>query len=251
MLKNPIKYLAIDHPERGLLDVEVAIVPLAIEHIWKWSTFVQPLVDHYYRQADEKKHPQRLVRADVKWNWWQIASLATLHNSTTRLPQNQSGKAKGLAVVLEGTEMGAFPIGMLTVVPKFYCNAFGAYRSRGFTWFLSDAPTELYTNYLKTDPIRGVATTLVDCSIQTALDDGEDGTLLLHADPNGGQGLLDFYLKRGMNRLPVDGGPISILWRRKNSHEYFHFDSNEAADFCKKNDHRRAQLSLKMASVTS
>lgn len=238
MLKRPIKRLGTTDSKGKAVDVVVSVVPLSLSLIKIWSDYVQPVVDKYYRHdSDSSKKGE--VRADVGWNWWQIASLVFLHNSAVLRPISPSGLARGLAIVIRAKDGRQFPIGMLTTVPKFFCKAFGESRKRGFAWYLSNAPEEVYTEILGINPVSGVATALMDCGIQASLDAEQDGTFLLHADPNGGDKLRSYYLNRKMKQLDANDGPVTIIWRRKNSDEYFHFDALGAAAFCAANDPRR------------
>jgi len=129
---------------------------------------------------------------------------------------------------------------MLTAVPRLSSFAFGERLHRSFAWYLADAPQETYQDLLGRPYVKRVASALLDCAIQTAIDQGDDGTFLLHADPNGGKHLADFYrIKVGMQQLPAGAPPITRFWRRGNSDEYFHFDEVQAKAFCRQFDPRR------------
>lgn len=211
--------------------------------IQRWSTYVQPLVDSNYKHSAPDV-PDTHTRADVGWRWGRIRQYAALHSIMTRIPGSSSGPAKAMCLVVHPNSAPEFPIGMLTTVPRFHCNAFGQARHRGFAWYLSDAPVEAYKQILKCPPIRGVAMALLDCSIQASLDDPLDGTHLLHADPNGGEKLVSFYTGRcKMQQLPPNQDPISVIWRRGHSEEYFHFDAVQAGLYCAQYDARRNQES--------
>ena len=114
-------------------------------------------------------------------------------------------------------------------------------RERGFGWYLSDAPAEAYRQVLKIPAIKGVAAALIDCSIQATVDAAGDTTHLLHADPNGGAKLIEFYRDRCfMVQLPSTNGPITPVFRRLDKpEEYFHFDDAQAKGYSANYDPRR------------
>ena len=239
VLQRPVRSLPSFNGAGAPEDVLVEVVPMTARLAYIWHVQSQPLVNKHYVH-DGAAGTGKRVRADVGWSWPKYLNLAGLHNLTITLPGNPHGPALGLCLVVDTGPTGAFPIGMLTTVPRLWCTAFDAERARGFGWFLADAPQEVYTDVLKRGYVKRVATALLDCAIQAALDAGEDGTFLLHADPNGGQHLIDFYKgKVRMEQLPAGAAPITRFWRRANSEEYFHFDEVQAKAFCLEFDPRR------------
>ncbi len=145
-----------------------------------------------------------------------------------------------MCIVVKQAGAPEFPIGMLTVVPQLTCNALGSTRDRGFAWYLADAPGEVYRDVLKSPRVKGVATALIDCSLQATLEASGDGTHLLHADPNGGEKLVEFYGQRcRMTRLPPTNGPVTWLRLTSSPTEYFHFDNGQSRAFCATFDARR------------
>ena len=143
-------------------------------------------------------------------------------------------------MVVDTGATGWFTIGMLTMVPRLHTNALGLQRDRGFGWFLADAPAEAYVGILKCPKVREVASALLECGIQASKDSGQDGSFLLHADPSGGDRLKDFYrLNCRMTQLPPNGPPVTLVFRRGKTDEYFHFDASQAAAFCQRFDPRR------------
>ena len=100
-------------------------------------------------------------------------------------------------------------------------------------------PIRSYDEVLKIERVRGVATALLDTAIQSGLDLGAEGTMLLHADPTAGPKLIKFYSGRcGMTQLSQSDPPISTL-RRLNPEQYFVMDAATAMSFCAKYDLRR------------
>lgn len=216
--------------------VKVSVVPMTQVLAKQWHEKVQPLVNRHYSHDDGSS---KRVRADVGWRWPSYLKLVAIHNYLTRIPGNASEKGKAMCLVVSKGEQ-KFPIGMLSMVPKLHCNIHGIERQRAFTWYLADAPLETYEQYLGQPPVRGVAKALLDCTIQAALDEGDDGELLLHADPRGGNKLIEFYATRcKMNRLPRSNGRITTVWRRGRPEEYFHFSGAAAQAFSALYDSRR------------
>jgi hypothetical protein len=228
MLQRPIKRTATKDTSRDLL---VNVVPMTRELTYLWHEKVQPLVDNNYKHFDVTL-PNTQIRADVGWNWVRWFYLAGLHNFSRIISRH--GKALALCIVADTGQTGIFPIGMLTVVPQLKCTVAGDSRERSFAWYLADAPKEVYTTLLNIPPAKNIALALLDCGIQAALDLNQDGTLLLHADPNGGTKLINFYGSTvGMQRLPANSGPITPIFRRDNSEEYFLLDDINSNAFCK------------------
>ena len=231
---NPIKTLLCQDTNSVRSSVLVDVTPMTQVHANEWHTHVQPLIDRYY-EFDGPAVLEEDTRADVGWDWNLYRSLAYVHNAGVQLKGSYSGKAMALAIVVRTHQNHEIPIGMLTVVPEFYCNVANVTQTRGFAWFLADAPEEFYTQVLNVAPISGVARMLLDTAIQTTLDAKADGSLLLHADPHGGAKLVRFYTKYGMAPLRLGHPPVSIL-RRRNISEYFYMDSVQSAAFCAMND---------------
>ncbi|RON38111.1 hypothetical protein BK666_30650 [Pseudomonas frederiksbergensis] len=234
-LQRPIASLLASDASGIPFQVKVSVVPMTKALARQWHESVQPIVDNHY---SHEGFASQKVRADVGWRWPNYLKLVAIHNYLTRMPGNASEKGKAMCVVVSKGEQ-KFPIGMLSLVPKLHCNVQGVERQRAFTWYLSDAPAELYEQFLRQPTIRGVAKALIDCTIQAALDEGDDGALLLHADPNGGRKLVDFYTSScKMRRLSPKNGIVTAIWRRRRPDEYFHFTGADAQAFSALYDHR-------------
>lgn len=238
-LNSPIKVLPFaSTAANGGTNIQVRVTDMTIGLAIRWHTRVQPLVDGNYGAASSASPGQR-TRADVRWDWRQILGLSKLY-SAAALALPGSGPAIALAMVVDTGPTGWFPIGMLTTVPRLFTNALGLQRDRGFAWYLADAPYEAYTDILKCPRVRDVAAALLDCGIQACKDQGYDGAFLLHASPTGGERLKDFYRVRcRMTQLPPNEPPITTVFRRGPTEEYFHFDAIQAGAFCQQFDPRR------------
>lgn len=222
----------------GDMNIKVKIVYMTIDLALRWHRIVQPLINRHYTTASASATGQR-TRADVGWDWRLIFSLSKIYAAGS-FAQPRSGPSVALAMVVDTGATGWFPIGMLTMVPRLHTNALGLQRDRGFGWFLADAPSEAYVGVLKCPKVREVASALLDCGIQASKDSGQDGSFLLHADPSGGDRLKDFYrVNCRMTQLPPNGPPVTLVFRRGKTDEYFHFDASQAAAFCQRFDPRR------------
>lgn len=227
----PIKSLLSRTPS-GVKAVPIAVVPMTAELVDKWHEFVQPLIDSNYVHWGPGTN-SALVRADKQWNWHNNFTLLALHNTLYAGGSRIHGEGVAMCIVFRSPdESEEFPIGMLTAVPKLHTNVVGQRRQRAFTWYLSDAPEEVYSKILGIPAIQGVAKALLDCTIQAALDDSHDGNLLLKADPHGGKKLEDFYSKCGMRQLPNGHPPVTPVFRRFTTHRYFYFLAYEAQAYC-------------------
>lgn len=227
----PIKSLLSRTPQ-GVKAVPIAVVPMTAELVGKWQEHVQPLIDSNYVHWSPTTNAA-IVRADKNWNWHTNLTLLALHNTLCAGGSKLHGEGLAMCIVFRSPdEKQEFPIGMLTAVPKLQTNVLGHHRQRAFTWYLSDAPEEVYSNILGIYAIQGVAKALLDCTIQAAFDEGQDGCLLLKADPNGGTKLEDFYTRCGMKQLPNGHPAITPIFRRFKTQKYFHFLAYEAQAYC-------------------
>lgn len=228
---HPIKYLfsrvaGVPKP------VPVFVVPMTQELVEKWHDYVQPLIDANYEHWSSNVLPAS-VRADKLWNWHYNFSLLALHNTFCTYGSPKHGEGLAMCIVYRSIdETEEFPIGMLTAVPKLDTRAFGQRRLRAFTWYLSDAPDQVFNQILGIPPIQGIAKALLDCTIQAALDEQEDGNLLLKADPHGGAKLESFYTRCGMRQLPNNAPAVTRFFRRSATHKYFNFLAPESHAFC-------------------
>ncbi|UGQ47825.1 hypothetical protein [Massilia endophytica] len=235
-LKRPIKTLPF--AEAGTEDVLVEVRRMTWDHVNVWHSLVQPIINANFRHWHSGIAPGD-ARADVGWDWGFNYALALLHNAATYVPGNASGPALAMAVTVATVEGREIPIGMLTVVPQFQSTVERQAAQRSFAWYLADAPKAFYTDVLGAVPVKGVASALLDCAVQSGFDAGGSGDTLLHADPHGGEKLQEFYVQRcGMRQVGIDNGPIS-LFRRRHTDQYFHMDAPTASGFSQRFDARR------------
>jgi hypothetical protein len=238
-LQKPITSLPCDSgTSANTADVLIEIKQMTWHHVNIWHTLVQPLIDSLFEHWHAGVSAQN-ARADVGWDWARNYGLTLLHNTACYIPGNQSGLARALALTVNTTDGDEIPVGMLTVVPEFNCNIENVVATRTFAWYLADAPRAFYSTVLGVDPVKGVALALLDCAIQSGFDAGSNGATLLHADPNGGHKLTEFYENRcGMRKLNLGNGSLSLL-RRNHAEQYYAMDAAAAVRFCQNFNVRR------------
>lgn len=236
-LSNPIRRL-LYRPPAGLPPAlcPVRIVPMTLQHALYWHRHVQPLINDQYVKARENVTQDTFagVRADVGWRWPLNYALAGCFNRLRRGTE----RAVAWCIVAEAQE-GLVPVGMITAVPAYASPYPDDEAKLGFVWYLSNAPTEHYSK-VGLPPLLGVAYTLLDIAIQTRLDVGADGSIFLHADPAGGDKLIEFYEdKCRMTRLR-HSKRISLV-REVTPGEYFAMGNDQALAFCARfNEYRGA-----------
>lgn len=202
--------------------IDIKILPLTSELANRWHSQVQPIIDRNYQHWTDGCE-ERLVRADVGWNWPRIKSLKFLHDIGHSVSPTTFTKGLCVTVEFQGKD---FPIGMLTLVPKYKCNV-ERWGFKGYMWYLSSAPQQIFIDIFRDDIIEGVAKSLIDCAIRASYDEDGDGALLLHADPNGGVVLRKYYLKNNFKQVPEANGRITnFRWRNRT--QYYHLTPQEA-----------------------
>lgn len=225
---------------------DVVVVPMTPQHADWWHSEVQlKWIDANYCKAVQtatvtcsedaseinslaSKDSRLKVRADVGWSW-----------------PSQLQRARWLYLLTKGRQIpycwtmlsfdsyqenaNLHPIGMLIVVPVFKSTINSLTKQRTFTWYLADAPSDLFQAW-GIEPLHNIATGLLDTALQTANCLDLDGEMLLHASPSGGARLLRFYLETcGMACVSNSLGRISVT--RVNDGRYFFFEPTKAKQF--------------------
>ncbi|XUW93147.1 hypothetical protein OH764_33785 (plasmid) [Burkholderia sp. M6-3] len=233
-LANPIRRLKYDGAEPDVF-CPVKAVPMTLGHAWYWHRHVQPLVNDQYVSAtagNVRLDPHAGVRADVGWNWPLYYAMA---GTTNRLKQGAE-RAVAWTIVAEVSE-GWVPVGMLTSVPAYASPYPGDHSKLAFVWYLSNAPRE-HLDRVGLPPLLGVAYMLVDVAIQTRLDLGGDASIFLHADPAGGEKLVEFYERKCRMARLWNEKRISLV-RKVEPGQYFAMANEQARDFCARFDKYR------------
>lgn len=181
-----------------------------------------------------KEDSRARVRADVGWNWPNLLRRAHWLNLLTK-----EYCSCWSMLSFDGYRAGAKlrPIGMLIIVPRLESTVEAEQRPRMFTWYLADAPGELYATW-EVAPLRNVATGLLDTALQLASHHGQDGEMLLHAAPSGGSRLLRFYSRTcGMTCVSKSSTRISLS--RSSDGRYLICKKAQSRAFCQSfNDYR-------------
>jgi hypothetical protein len=192
-LLNEIKYIQ-SAPSLTGCNVPVDVVDIDQHLVRYWHSYIQPFINAI---GD---------RADRGWDWRLICSASNLIGGVLRQ------RTKGLAIVVN--LMPDFPA-MIPVALLHLVNRYPHFRDHRqvstFLWYLSDAPREALQQLkeLNTgiqifteDKIPKMLGALaLDTALIHSFRESNQGRLGLHAAPEGGQRLLDWYKDKGMIQI--------------------------------------------------
>jgi hypothetical protein len=213
-------------PTRSGDEAKIRVALLTWQHVLWWHGNVQPIID---------EDPDRV---DQGWNWLLYAPFSTL--TGTVLGRNPVGYCVGL---VRGDRF----------VPCALAQLLGDYpalddndRRSTFTWFLTTAPrSAMLSNEaygLTEDRVpKRLGTITLDVAVTHSINHGGGGRMSLHADPKGGERLLQWYRDRGMlvlardRRLPA--GPRRLI--RPSDGRYCYFTVEGALQMSRGLDHLR------------
>jgi len=170
-------------PNRGGGWVPLRVATLTPEHVLWWQAEIQPVID---------RDP---TRADAGWNWLLYAPFTFL--AGTAITHAPAGYTVGIA---DGDDF--VPCALLTLVGRM--RALSDKRKRSaFVWFLTTAPEaalrRLERPALGRDDVpKRLGSIALDTAVTHSFNTGRRGLVALHADPAGGEGLLDWYQRQGM-----------------------------------------------------
>ena len=197
--------------------VELRVTKMTLPHVLWWHSHVQPIIDI------------NRSRADNGWNWLLYASMATL---TDRLLARQP---VGYTVGIVAREPGIIiPCALVQLIGRFPAlddnSAEGA-----FVWFLSTAPDEALQT-ISDYPIpvdrlpKRLGTIGLDVAVTHSINHGRRGRVALYADEEGGDGLLDWYRRRGMEVLSADRRlpPVPRRWFKPSDGRYCFYPPDRA-----------------------
>jgi len=178
-------------PTKGGGEVELRVAHLTLEHALFWQARVQPVID---------SDPERV---DQGWNWLLYLPFSKLTGKV--LQQSPVGYCVGIVA----TDRDYFiPCALLQLLGRY--PALNDHDEKcAFTWFLTTAPRAALTGldeyHLSEDRVpKKLGTIALDVAVTHSLNHGGRGRTGLHADPKGGDRLLDWYQRRGMKVLPTD-----------------------------------------------
>lgn len=193
-------------PVKEKVDVSINLVTGRVGRFW----------DRHILPVVQQANPGR-----TGYRWGTIVQYFPL---LTRVAFGWAARSYTLAVYTAGAGNNAVLSGLMTLVEGAIFP--GSTDQCVYVWFLQSAPDAyILNNGSKLTPRSGEA--LLDAAIVASFQAGFQGRILLHADPSGGNGLLEYYTNFGLTPLPQNV-PISIS-TKKNDGRYFVADSQTAA----------------------
>ena len=183
-------------------DVPIRVAKMTASHVLWWHSHVQPIID---------RDP---ARADNGWNWLLYVPFAEI--AGTVLIRKPAGYTVGLCDEANDRFIPCALVQLLGRVPALDDH----HRESAFVWFLSTAPDEALTT-IEDHPIsedhipRRLGSIALDVAVTHSLNHRRHGRTALYADERGGEVLLKWYRRRGMEVLPQDEklppGPRRLL----------------------------------------
>lgn len=228
---SPVEKYLVPTEDEEFIDGE--IVPMTFELARFWTTKVQPVIKNNYHPASQRD--DNFTRADTQWDWrtWLVLSwVQTIFFSDVKA-DSKSGISKARCLVVK-SELGKIaPIGMLIYVPKFGCTVGEKFEHRNFIWFFSDIPKEASRQLFKINRFRLIPRLLLHTAVTDRTDTNNSNEAILHADPNGGERLINKYMVNyKMTRLVDQKKPISRS-RRRDLKNYLYWTEDAITDFTK------------------
>jgi len=164
------------------------ITPMTVPHVLWWHSHVQPIID---------RDPSR---ADRDWNWLLYVSFATVASGLL------ARQPAAYTVAIVANEKGVIiPCALVQLMGRF--PALDNHSKTGaFVWFLSTAPDEALTSIseypISDDRVpKRLGRIALDVAITHSLNERRNGRVALYADEKGGEALVDWYRRCGMEVL--------------------------------------------------
>jgi hypothetical protein len=178
--------------------VELEVREMEEDDIVWWKDNVQPSINA--RSED---------RADKGWNWDWISRVVLKVGGFL----SQDPRCLVVSLKDEPTFVCAM-IGLVRVYPQ------PLHAASSFLWYLSSAPGEVFSSFGYSRP-SGLGEVGIDiCIVEALRKYGYDGGVWLHAAPEGGDRLMNWYnTTLGMSRLPED---LPLSYSRRNDGRYFY-----------------------------
>jgi hypothetical protein len=155
--------------------------------LW-WHSHVQPIIDN---------DPSR---ADRDWNWLLYVSFATVASGVL------ARQPAGYTVAIVASEKNVIiPCALVQLMGRF--PALDDHSEMGsFVWFLSTAPDKALTSIpeypIAADRVpKRLGRIALDVAVTHSLNDRRSGRVALYADEQGGDALVDWYCRCGMEVL--------------------------------------------------
>jgi len=215
-------------PTKSGEDVELRVAELALPHVLWWHSHVQPVID------------QDPDRTDRGWNWLLYLPFVRVAGGVLR--RRPAGYAVGVVVPEPGHFIPCALVQLLGRYPALNDNL----RRSTFTWFLTTAPVEAMLSVpeyrLTEDRVpKRLGTIALDVAVTHSLNHRGRGRVGLHADEDGGERLLEWYQRQGMQVLPRDErlppGPRRLV--KPSDGRYCYFTAKAAVGFSRNLDSLR------------
>ena len=162
---------------------------MTLDHVKWWQSEIQPVIDDLPNRADK---------------YWNLVLIAA---SSSFIGKFISRKPIGITIGIKVDEHFV-PEVLMQLVSKFpYFDT--PNKKSSFVWYLSVAPKEalLHLKDVKLDP-KDLPKRIGSIALHTALvysmNHAFKGRVILHADDDGGDQLLDWYVARGMETFPEE-----------------------------------------------
>jgi len=193
-------------------NVELRVTRMTLPHVLWWHSHVQPIID-----LDRS-------RADNGWNWLLYVSFARLTDRL--LARRPAGYTVGIVVREQGN---IIPCALVQLVGRF--PALDDHSKKGaFVWFLSTAPDEALMTIdgypIPEDRLpKRLGTIALDVTVTHSINHRRRGRVALYADKEGGDKLLDWYHRRGMEVLCADQKlpPVPRRWFKPSDGRYCYY----------------------------
>lgn len=233
LILNEIKFVC-SAPSQSGGRVAVDVVDLDLYMAKYWHKHIQPIIN------------QNKSRTDCGWDWRKIYIGSTALGSAFR----QSPDGLVIAINMAPKFAALVPVAMLQMANN-YPHFMNHGERSSFVWYLTQAPVNVLRElkdpasglrYFTDDNIpKNLGSLALDCSIIMSLLEENDGRLGLHAAPQGGQDLIDWYEKKGMINVPAsDPLPRGFRhWLKGNDGRYFCYNIDEALEAAKEADNFR------------
>lgn len=215
-------------PTRAGGELNLRVTPMALPHVLWWHSHVQPEID---------KVPDRV---DNGWNWLLYVSFTTVFGTT--LMRKPAGYTVG---IVDAEENRLVPCALVQLFGRYPALDDSGGRS-GFVWFLSTAPVAALINipeyHLTEETVpKRLGAIALDVAVTYSFNHRNRGRVGLYADERGGEALLNWYRKQGMQVLPANQRLPRVPRRlfKPSDGRYCYFTPQAAAAASKRLDYLR------------
>ena len=108
-----------------------------------------------------------------------------------------------------------------------------------FVWYLTSAPKPILCNHIEQSQIPGlIGRGSLDAALVESVAQGHSGRVWLHVAPEGGENLVNVYIKWGMHLIPKNTS-VRRFGYEVNDKRYFYYDENTSIKSIRKFDQYR------------